>query len=684
MTTFFRYIHITKIITLKIIVLLFFLGIQVKVSAQPVIVVSPNGGENWEANSAQTIKWESTGISKVKIEYSLDNGLSWGIIAESIDASLGEYPWTTPDVKTPYVMIRVGDASNPFINDISNENFTIVIKEKNKQLNKSAQASGATIKIMPLGDSITWGTNPSGTNSPGYRRQLNSLLTNAGYNFDFVGSLVSGLPDDFDRDNEGHPGWVAGNPAYDQEARLDTELTGFLNSNLPDVILLLIGTNDITEQDNIFEKTAAEVAVALRKLLDSIYVFNPNITIFLANIIDRADNQYRHDKTVQTNSLLPATINALPTAQKQRIVLLDMYNELGDYHTNHANPNFTYQVGSNLHTLHPNNNGYQVMADTWFNALQSRYRPLLTGPDNNSVNQDINVTLDWDAPPAAFVMNVVYNLQVAADTSFSDIVLDSTNISSTSLAASGLKYGTKYYWRVRIPGYGWSTVWNFTTESMLVSIKIFLQGPYAGNGTMNTTLNSKGLIPASHPYNTSPWNYSGSENVVTIPSGVVDWVLVELKINDTTITKTRAAFLKSDGTIVDLNGTGPLSLNDILPGNYYVVIRHRNHLSVMSAVPVSLINNALTYDFTTDSSKFYGGSFGAKELEAGTPSIWGMAASDGNSDGFINAVDLNLTWRPENGFDEYLKGDYNLDGYVNAVDKNLFWRSNNGTDSKVE
>jgi len=181
MTTFFRYIHITKIITLEIIVLLFFLGIQVQVSAQPVIVVSPNGGENWEANSAQTIKWESTGISKVKIEYSLDNGLSWGIIAESIDASLGEYFWTTPDVKTPYVMIRVGDASNPFINDISNENFTIVIKEKNKQLNKSAQASGTTIKIMPLGDSITWGTNPSGTNSPGYRRQLNSLLTNAGF-----------------------------------------------------------------------------------------------------------------------------------------------------------------------------------------------------------------------------------------------------------------------------------------------------------------------------------------------------------------------------------------------------------------------------------------------------------------------------------------------------------------------
>jgi len=54
MTTFFRYIHITKIITLKIIVLLFFLGIQVQVSAQPVIVVSPNGGENWEAQESGT------------------------------------------------------------------------------------------------------------------------------------------------------------------------------------------------------------------------------------------------------------------------------------------------------------------------------------------------------------------------------------------------------------------------------------------------------------------------------------------------------------------------------------------------------------------------------------------------------------------------------------------------------
>ncbi len=61
-----------------------------------------------------------------------------------------------------------------------------------------------------------------------------------------------------------------------------------------------------------------------------------------------------------------------------------------------------------------------------------------------------------------------------------------------------------------------------------------------------------------------------------------------------------------------------------------------------------------------------------------------MIASDGNSDGLVNAEDLNLTWRPENGFDQYLNGDYNLDGYVNAIDKNLFWRSNNGTDSQTK
>ena len=48
--------------------------------------------------------------------------------------------------------------------------------------------------------------------------------------------------------------------------------------------------------------------------------------------------------------------------------------------------------------------------------------------------------------------------------------------------------------------------------------KVFLQGPYSG-GAMNTTLLSKGEIPLNQPYSSSYWDYQGSENLLSVPSG---------------------------------------------------------------------------------------------------------------------------------------------------------------------
>jgi len=683
MQIFIRKKNILEVI-IPYFILLIILGGSCEISAQSIKVISPNGEENWNANSTQLIKWESKNINKVKIEYSLDNGFSWDIIVKSVDASIGNYSWKTANVKTPYVLIRISDALNPFLFDVSDESFTLSIIKENKLMTKMEQVTSPTIKLMPLGDSITWGTNPDNSNSSGYRRSLYLQLVNAGYNVDFVGSLTGGLPNDFDRDNEGHPGWVSGLPAFDTTKMLSTKIGGFLKSNPPDIVLLLIGTNDCTEQDNQWEKTASELATSIGKLLDSIYVSNPNIKVFLGTIIDRGDNQYRHDKTVTTNSLLPSMINSLPAVQREKVTLIDLYTALGDYYNNFSNNNFTYQSGSILHTAHPNTNGYQAIADTWFDAIQNYYQPTLTFPANDTENQTVNVALSWSAPPAASIMSVNYDLQIAIDTNFTNIIFENSSIPETSIQPSGLKFGTKYFWRVRISGYGWSEVREFMTIPLTVSVKVFLQGPYIGNNTMSTTLNSKGLIPLSQPYNNPPWNYNGAENVNQIPSGVVDWVLLKLKENDSTCIMTRAAFLKSNGNIVDLDGTSPITFSDVLPGDYYVAIKHRNHLSVISSGPVGLTNNTITYDFTTDSSKYYGGYFGSKLLETNPTKVWGMIASDGNSDGFVNAEDLNLTWRPENGFDQYLKGDYNLDGYVNAIDKNLFWRSNNGKDSQTQ
>ncbi len=220
------------------------------------------------------------------------------------------------------------------------------------------------------------------------------------------------------------------------------------------------------------------------------------------------------------------------------------------------------------------------------------------------------------------------------------------------------------------------------SATVLVSVKVFLEGPYDANGdTMKTALKSQGLIPTSQPYNTAPWNYDGNESVSEIPAGVVDWVLLELRSGtaaSTSVAK-RACFLKSDGTIVDLDGTSAVEF-EAAAGDYYVVVYHRNHLAAMTANPVTLTSTSATlYDFTSASDQFYGGAGGAKEIETG---VWGMIAGDANADGGVYAEDYT-SYQTSQGNEGYSESaDFNLDGGVYAEDYTLY-QINQGQETSV-
>ena len=221
--------------------------------------------------------------------------------------------------------------------------------------------------------------------------------------------------------------------------------------------------------------------------------------------------------------------------------------------------------------------------------------------------------------------------------------------------------------------------------------KIFLEGPYLGSNAMNTELNTgpdeflmnNALL---QPYNVAPINYNGEESVGSTffasNTAIVDWVLVELRSGETpstaiTVSK-RAAFIVSDGNIVDLDGISPVKFNGAA-GDYYIVIKHRNHLAIMSAGIVSLPNGT-TYDFTIGSGQFYGGSSGAKELETG---VWGMIAGDGNCNGQVQNNDSEDIWKPENGTSGYKYSDFNMNGQVQNDDNENYWKPNNGRGTQV-
>jgi len=199
---------------------------------------------------------------------------------------------------------------------------------------------------MPLGDSITTG---KGGDPPyaGFRDDLYFMLLNMGFDFDFVGSLSDGFG--FDSDHEGHPGWKA-----DQVlAEVDT----WLVDSDPDVILLHIGTNDVSSgQPN------SQTIVEIEGILDKIYNYKPQIKILFCKLIPRRvtwENEYIYNERL--NVRIESLFNEKKT-QGYDIYLVDQFSAF-DKNSNWADE---YMVDN----VHPNDIGYHVMAETYFQVLQ--------------------------------------------------------------------------------------------------------------------------------------------------------------------------------------------------------------------------------------------------------------------------------------------------------------------------
>ena len=235
-----------------------------------------------------------------------------------------------------------------------------------------------------------------------------------------------------------------------------------------------------------------------------------------------------------------------------------------------------------------------------------------------------------------------------------------------------------------------------TLSPMAISLRItldihaFLEGPF--NGTdMNPDLT--GLpepvegFPLSQPYNTWPWNYEGTESVVSIPDAdIVDWVLIELRdttdaslATSETMTARQAGFLLKDGSIVATDGVSNIQF-DVQPANQlFVIVWHRNHLGILSANPLTLSNEVYSYNFTIDDNQAFG-TDSQKELAIGK---WGLPGGDGDKNGNIGINDKTLVWEIQTGENGYLNGDFNLDREVENQDKNSIWEQNRTLSSQI-
>ena len=220
-----------------------------------------------------------------------------------------------------------------------------------------------------------------------------------------------------------------------------------------------------------------------------------------------------------------------------------------------------------------------------------------------------------------------------------------------------------------------------------LNLNVFLEGCF--NGTeMSTYLNQAGLLPLNQPYDSSPWNYYGTENVSFIPNpDVVDWVLVEIRdttdvafANNGTSIERKAGFLLKNGSIVDFDGSSQLSFKQTIYENMYVCIWHRNHLGIISSSSPMESSGIYYYDFTTGVDQAYGGINGQKEI---APGVFGMVGGDANTDGTVNYADIISTWMLQAGLTGYLQSDVNLDSQVDNKDKDALWFYNMGYASQI-
>ncbi|WP_189168186.1 SGNH/GDSL hydrolase family protein [Pilimelia anulata] len=196
------------------------------------------------------------------------------------------------------------------------------------------------VRIMPLGDSITWGT--SSPQLDGWRRGLRGKLGLVGVPVDFVGSRASGAF--ADNQHEGRPGWRIDN------ARRDAPR--LVRSARPDVILLHLGTNDV----KLPGPYVAAAPARLGYLLDDLLRLAPRATILVARVANspRVDVRAR---LARYNRALPAV--AARRGPRVRVVNMATLNVFSDF----------------ADSLHPNRRGYAILAQRWYRALE----PVLRG-----------------------------------------------------------------------------------------------------------------------------------------------------------------------------------------------------------------------------------------------------------------------------------------------------------------
>ena len=236
------------------------------------------------------------------------------------------------------------------------------------------------IRIMPLGDSLTSGnyvpTPPEVLEEGGYRRNLYALLIGAGYNVDFIGNLevLSNHPDLPDPDHEGHGGFQV----HEVDAGIES---WFATVDEPDVILLLIGTNDYSSSSD-----PDHTKDRFENLIEHIARLRPHAKIIVSNLPLRTDDPLKDDAAVTGFNLFVPEIVERQVLLGRQVSYIDLRRP----------PPLCCNLEDMADSLHPSPAGYDKMAETWFEGITAVIGPTDTAFRQlfvNSVNPSSGISV---------------------------------------------------------------------------------------------------------------------------------------------------------------------------------------------------------------------------------------------------------------------------------------------------
>ncbi len=221
-------------------------------------------------------------------------------------------------------------------------------------------------KILPLGDSITYGAGADPGDGGGYRDQLFTRAVNDSKHVTFVGSLKSGPTtldgQTFPQNNEGHIGWTitqVNNIATTAQTVTvsGTSYAGALR-DMPNIVLLFIGTNDEG-----YASSEAGASDRLGTLIDKIVAAVPDALLVVSSIYPFPGCKSTNYTPTQCAANVATYDAAIPGAVQQRaaqgahVLFVDMSNMPSD--------------GLSSDGVHPNiATGYPWMGDNWYGVIK--------------------------------------------------------------------------------------------------------------------------------------------------------------------------------------------------------------------------------------------------------------------------------------------------------------------------